>query len=83
MIGAMVQKSEGSGGRWTWGLRRTMVRKVTKEDGGVTKVTKEDGGMTKVTKEDGGVTKVTMEDGGVLRPFSFYLKGWFVRKESN
>ena len=55
----MVQKSEGSGGRWTWGLRRTMVRKVTKEDGGVTKVTKEDGGMTKVTKEDGGVTKVT------------------------
>ena len=58
----MVQKSEGSGGRWTWGLRRTMVRKVTKEDGGVTKVTK--------------------EDGGVLRPF-FYLKGWFVRKESN
>ena len=33
--------------------------------------------------EGGGVTKVTKEDGGVLRPFSFYLKGWFVRKESN
>ena len=38
--------------------------------------------VRKVTKEDGGVTKVTKEDGGVLRPF-FYLKGWFVRKESN